>query len=328
VPLKGPWTRDETSASGQVFEFRLWAALTEQSRGSLHVFLPLADRGIDALVHRMTDDTYIPVQAKGRSELVGGEVTLVVWAASLADDAALIVSGLVTSGGLGPTLLVAPEGDFKRLAKLTSADGRPVYSMGFRMAPHSNSRWLPFLVPMDRLAERFGVLAASAGGQEVAAVAAPAPEWRSDLGFLGESEVVRRLAADGELNLFRAFPDLETSELVVLHLVSRRVLGIQIKTVGVGVARPAATVSVLASSFRESASTYFVVLGWVRDAHRFHDECLLVPSLDLRSISEPSEREGHLAFDWHPGSPAQTQLDPYRIAVDWLRVQVATRLKV
>jgi hypothetical protein len=47
--VKGPWTPRETSAAGQVFEFRLWAALNEQSRGSLHVFLPLADRGVDAL---------------------------------------------------------------------------------------------------------------------------------------------------------------------------------------------------------------------------------------------------------------------------------------
>src|SRR5579872_3207436 len=106
-----PWTGREASASGQVFEFRLWALLTEQSRGLLHVFLPLADRGIDALVHRLTDDVYIPIQAKGRSVLVDGEVHLVVWAESLRDDNALIVSGLLTEGGLGPTMLVVPEGE-------------------------------------------------------------------------------------------------------------------------------------------------------------------------------------------------------------------------
>src|SRR5712664_3702160 len=97
-----PWTRSEASASGQVFEFRLWAALTEQSRGRLHVLLPQADRGVDALVHRLSDGAYVPVQAKGRSSLVGGEVALVVWAASLAHDDVMIVSGLVVDGGLGP----------------------------------------------------------------------------------------------------------------------------------------------------------------------------------------------------------------------------------
>jgi hypothetical protein len=91
MQLSGPWTSDEVSASGQVFEFRLWALLTAQSRGLLHVFLPLADRGIDGLVHRRTDDMWISVQAKGRSTLDKGEVHLVVWADSLRDDNAMLV---------------------------------------------------------------------------------------------------------------------------------------------------------------------------------------------------------------------------------------------
>jgi hypothetical protein len=101
-----PWTRDETSASGQVFEFRLWAALTEQSRGQLHVFLPLADRGVDALVHRLTDGVYLPIQAKSRSTLMDGEVHLVILADSLVNDELVIVAGQLVDGGLGPTLLV------------------------------------------------------------------------------------------------------------------------------------------------------------------------------------------------------------------------------
>jgi hypothetical protein len=63
-----PWTSSLTGATGQVFEFRLWATLVEQSRGLLHVFLPLADRGIDALVHRLPDGAYFRVQAKGPIE--------------------------------------------------------------------------------------------------------------------------------------------------------------------------------------------------------------------------------------------------------------------
>src|SRR5690242_3322933 len=219
LQLSGPWTREEASASGQVFEFRLWALLTEQSRGRLHVFLPLADRGIDALIHRLGDDAYIPLQAKGRSSLKDGEVHLVVWASSLNDDSALLVSGLLVEGGLGPTMLVVPERDFKRLAELSTWDGRPVYSMGFGMNPRSDSRWLPFLVPTSVLAERFGVSAALE-------VAEPALDWRGAFGFLGEAEVVRLLAEDPELNLFRCFPDLETSELVVRQLESGRVLGL------------------------------------------------------------------------------------------------------
>src|SRR4249920_1760637 len=104
--MTGPWRRGETSASGQVFEFRVWAALTEQSRGQLHVFLPLSDRGIDAMVHRLSDGAYIPVQAKGRSSVRHGEVELVVRADTVADDSIVIVSGLIVDGGLGPVMMV------------------------------------------------------------------------------------------------------------------------------------------------------------------------------------------------------------------------------
>jgi len=309
-PFSAPWTREDASASGQVFEFRLWALLTEQSRGQLHVFLPLADRGVDAIVHRRPDDVYLAVQAKGRSALKDGEVHLVVWADSLRDDDALLVSGLLTDGGLGPTMLVAPERDFKRLAELSTWDGRPVYSMGFGMNPRSDSRWLPYLIPTERLAERFGVTPALE-------LAEPTRDWRSDLGFLGESEVIRILAEDDALNLFRAFPDLETSELLVRHMTSRRVLGLQIKTIGVDDSRPSGTVSILASSFRPSPMTQFVVLAWHEDERRFDEKCLLIPSTELDEIAQL--RGTHLSFDWHPGRPVLTKLAPYgspRTAID------------
>src|SRR5207302_6600936 len=252
-----PWTTDELSASGQVFEFRLWAAVTEQSRGLLHVFLPLSDRGIDGLVHRFSDGKYIPIQAKGRSVLTDGEVHIVVWADSLKDDDALLVSGLITEGGLGPTMLVIREGDFKRLSELSHNGDRPVYSAHFGMHPRERSRFYPFLIPTDRLVERFGVTPAEGVAPEIE----PHPMWRSDVGFLGEAEVVRLLAEGGEFSLFRPFPDLETSELAVLHLESHRVLGIQVKTRGIDALHPTATVNVRALSFRPSPSTHFVVLA-------------------------------------------------------------------
>ena len=306
-----PWTRDEASASGQVFEFRVWAALTEQSRGALHPFLPLTDRGIDGLIHRLTDGAYIPVQAKGRSALMGGEVHLVVWADSLVHDDVVIVSGLIVDGGLGPMMLVVPAGEFRRLAELSHTGGRAIYSMGFGMRPRSDSKWLPWLVPPERLADRFGVVT-EAGSIGVEAVPdEPAPSWRSDLGFLGESEVNRRLAEAADLNLFRPFPDLETAELGVLHLGSRRVLGIQVKTVGVDTSRPSATVAVRAMSFRPAPTTYFVVLAWVRDDGRFHDECLVIPSEELTSIAA-RDAYGHLKFEFHPGASTRGRIDAFR----------------
>ncbi len=283
----GPWTRNETSASGQVFEFRLWAALTEQSRGLLHVFLPLSDRGVDALVHRLTDGAYLEVQAKSRSTLMDGEVHLVILGESLANDEVMIVAGQLVDGGLGPTVLAIPAGDFKGLADLTTDQGKPIYSMEFGMRPRSDSRWLPWLVPADRIA------------------------WRSDVGFLGEAEVTRRLAESGDLNLFRPFPDSETAEIAVLHRDSRHVVALQVKTVDVTQARLHATVDVYASSFRASPTTHIVVLAWLRDEELFHQECLLIPSTELLDIAS-NDRAGHLGFVFDPGSAAQRQLDPYR----------------
>jgi hypothetical protein len=318
VAFVKPWTGAETSASCQVFEFRVWAALTEQSRGSLHVFLPLTDRGVDAIVHRLTDDQYVLVQAKDRSTLIDGEVRLVVWADSLADDKVVIVGGLLVDGGLGPMSLVIPAGDFKRLASTSSHEGKQIYEAEFGMRPRSDSRWLPWLVPAERLATRFGV---SIEGLKEAPEELR-PEWRSDLGFLGESEVVRRLAEDGELNLFRPFPDLETVELAVLHLTTRQVVGLQIKTVDVSQAKRRATVNIRELSFRPSPTTFFAVLGWFRDESRFHDSCLLVPSEQVREFAH-DDGHGHLELEFHADSAGPAWLDQYQIPLSELRQRVS-----
>src|ERR1700681_2415932 len=153
----GAWTRGEAGASGQVFEDRVCALLTEQSRGHLHVFRPLLDRGVDALLHRLSDGSYIPVQAKGRTSLRRGRVQLLVAAESVTDDLVVIVAGEVVDGGLGPAMLVVPTSDFRRLALLTTANGVPEYSMSFSLNPDSHGRWQPWLVTSARLAESFGV---------------------------------------------------------------------------------------------------------------------------------------------------------------------------
>jgi hypothetical protein len=63
------WHHGQTLAAGQVVEFKVWAELERQSMGGLHLFLPLRDLGIDAVVHRLADGAYLPVQAKGRTSL-------------------------------------------------------------------------------------------------------------------------------------------------------------------------------------------------------------------------------------------------------------------
>lgn len=111
---------------------------------------------------------------------------------------------------------------------------------------------------------------------------------------------------------FGSFPDLETCELAVMHRQNRRVVGLQIKTISVDAAHPREPVMVWASSFRPSPTTYVVVMAWLRVDGRFFEECLLIPSVDLRSIAEPHESSGHFMFDWRPGSRSGSRLDVYR----------------
>jgi hypothetical protein len=319
--MEGPWTREEASASGQVFEDRLWALLTEQSRGHLHVFRPLLDRGVDALLHRMTDGAYIPVQAKGRSSLRHGEVQLLVVAESVADDLVVVIGGEIVDGGLGPTMLVVPTLDFRRLALLTTARGVPEYSMSFGMKPRSNSRWLPWLVSSDRLVERFGVPLEP----PAPAIAEELPRLRrGPLGFLGESEVVRQLAESEHLNLFRPFPDSETVELAVRHLTNGRVVGLQIKTVSVDAVDPNRPVDIYISSFRPAPTTYFTVVAWMPLERRFHDQCLVIPSEELLEFARTDG--SHYKFDFQPGSTNQPRLDKYRCALSDLCREVESLL--
>jgi hypothetical protein len=145
------------------------------------------------------------------------------------------------------------------------------------------------------------------------------------VGFLGESEVIRRLAEAGDLNLFRPFPDSETAEIAVLHLTSRRVIGLQVKTVGLDQARDHAAVNVYASSFRPSPTTYFVVLAWLRDQARFHEECLLIPSVELLEFAH-DDGYGHITFEFHPGAATQGRLKPFRRNVADLRPEIEALL--
>ncbi|GAC1508469.1 MAG: hypothetical protein NVS1B3_09740 [Candidatus Dormibacteraceae bacterium] len=311
------WTRGEASAVGQVFEDRLWALLTEQSRGHLHVFRPLLDRGVDALLHRLSDGAFIPVQAKGRSSLRRGQVMLLVAAESVTDDAVVIVGGEIVDGGLGSRMLVVPTADFRRLALLTTARGVPEYSMSFSMNTHTKSRWLPWIVTSDRLVESFGVRL----GLPALGIPEERPRLRrSPLGFLGESEVIRRLAEAEHLNLFRPFPDSETVELAVRHLKNGQVVGLQIKTVSVDAVYPNRPVNVLISSFRPAPTTYFTVLAWMPEERRFHQECLVFPSEDLLQFARTDA--SHYKFEFQPGSTKQPRLNKYRRALSDLCAQI------
>jgi hypothetical protein len=315
--MEGPWTRDEASASGSVFEDRVYALLTEQSRGNLHVFRPLLDRGVDALLHRLSDGAYIPVQAKGRTSLNNGFVQLSIAASSVADDLIVVVGGEIVDGGVGPTMLVVPTPALRRLALLTTMGGVPDYSLSFGMNLHSRSRWRPWLVPSDRLLEKFGV---PLGLPELAISEKQPPPRRSILGFLGEAEVIRRLAEGDRLNLFRPFPDLEMVEIAIRNVDNGKVVGLQIKAANVEADNRHPEIQVSISSFRPAPTTFFVVVAWIPKERRFHNECLVVPSEELTQFARPYGR--HYKFMFKPGSTNQPRLDKYRRALSDLCSEV------
>ncbi|MGH7765559.1 MAG: hypothetical protein ACREOM_14200 [Candidatus Dormibacteraceae bacterium] len=293
-------------------EFRVWTELIQQSRGLLHIFLPLLDRGLDAVVHRLTDGEYIPIQVKSRGRLHVGAVEVTIPAYSLVDDRAVIIAGLFNDDGLGPTVLVVDEGTFKRLAARRMSNGFEVYSASFGMHPTDRTHWEPYLVPSSELAARIlGAPPPPAGAEALAAGERLEPQDRHNqwLGFLGEAEVVRRLADNSRLDLFRPFPDMEMVEVLARDNVTGRFAGLQVKT-AVPSQYGEAHIHVQETTFVPAPTTWVVGLAWIAETGRFADECLLVPTEHLREIAV--DTGGRLVLDFKPESPARTPLDPYR----------------
>ncbi len=303
------WHHGQTLASGQVAEFKVWAELVRQSMGGLHVFLPLRDMGIDGVVHRLSDGAYMPVQVKARTSLTpAGQVHITVTASSLMDDDALVVATLLDADELGRFVLVVDEAQFRALAVHDLVEGKEYLTAAFELHSGGHSRWAPYLVARDRLADRFGMVALG----EVEAPAAPGVD-RGHEGFLGEMEVVRRLAEAESLNLFRPFPDLETVEVLARHVATHRFLGLQVKAVGWDHEHLENRVYVRRSSFRASLSTYLCVVGWDRDAGLFEDDCLFIPSVELSDIARV---EGEwMMLELVPGAMRHRRTDRYRVSL-------------
>jgi len=285
----------------------VWVELVVGSHGRLHVFLPLLDRGVDALVHRIDDGRWFPVQVKGRSQLRSGALILMVGASALVDPNAIIVGVSVEDDHLGSRVLVITERNFRRLARRSQADGKLVLDAQISLIPGKRTRWARFIFPLADLA---GAVLADVKPT----VAVPTPRRRGTIaravGFRGETEVVRRLADSDDLTLYRPFPDLETAEVATQHEKTRRVLGIQVKTIGVDKRHLHNTVDIDLASFRPAADVWVVVVAWDRDRRAFHDECLVIPSLEADRAAPPYR--GHLRFPYAPGSRRHGRLDPFR----------------
>ena len=281
----------------------------------------MLDRGIDALVHRLDDGRWIPVQVKGRSALRSGSLEITVHDWSLVDPNALIVGVSLEGDHMGPYLLVINEREFKRLAVRSNVRGKPVFAAQVSFVPGRKSRWADHVYPRERLSE-----ALLAGVEPAAGVAMP-PRMRGAIarstGFRGEIEVTRRLADVDDLNIYRAFPDLETAEIVVLHEQSRQVLGIQVKTIGVDRRHPFETIDIDLASFRPSPTTWVVGVAWDRDAKTFRGECLVIASQEIAQIIPPYR--GHLRFPFNPDG-TWGRLAPYRRPLAELGQLMAAKL--
>jgi hypothetical protein len=154
-----------------------------------------------------------------------------------------------------------------------------------------------------------------------------APGERSTgwLGFLGEAEVIRRLAEMSELDLFRPFPDLETVEVLCRDNrgPASRWCGLQVKTGAVRATAPArARIDIRRSSFVHAASSFLAVLAWMPGGG-FHPECLLIPSADIERVAYEDGKVWGLV--WEPGSRRRTRVDGYRVPLAELAALVLGR---
>lgn len=301
--------RRDTSGPGQALEFEIWSDLIKQSQGALHVFLPLLDRGLDAVLHRLTDGRYIPIQVKGRGQMSEGMVEIVVRGDSLVDDDALLI-GCPMLDVPSPLNLVVTERTFKQLAAHSVSQGHDVYSAAFSMHP-DHSHWRPYLVPHANLAERILEMSVTEAAERLEPdLLKPAERHNQWLGFLGESEVIRRLAERPRLDLFRPFPDLEMVEVLARDNVTGRFAGIQVKTATIAQQYHEAHIHIRKATLSAASSTWLVGLAWREDTGAFDGECLLMPASDIPKVAFDDGTV--MVINFHPSSPERTPLDPYR----------------
>ena len=90
-------------------------------------------------------------------------------------------------------------------------------------------------------------------------------------------------------------------------------MGLQLKTVGWDRGHLENKVYVRRSSFRPAPSTYICVMGWNRDAKRFEDDCLFIPSEDMTQVARVEEE--WMVLEVEPGSIKHRRLDRYRTSL-------------
>jgi len=236
-------------------------------------------------------------------------VQIVVRSDSLVDDDALLIASL-TLDVPDQLDLVVTERVFKQMAAHDVSQTHDVYSAAFSMHP-AHSHWRPYLVPRAGLAER---ILEVTGDQAMASLKLdrlePSERHNEWLGFIGESEVIRRLADSPRIDLFRPFPDLEMVEVLARDNLSRNFAGLQVKAATVSQPYGEAHIHVRKATLTDNPTTWLVGLAWREETGSFDPECLLVPAADIPKVA--AEAGSKWAINFHPSSPERTMLDPYR----------------
>lgn len=320
-PASPAWPYGSEDSIGQTAEFLVWASLIAQSGGRLHVFLPMLDRGIDGLIHRLADGAYLALQVKAKTYVQSDEAPIAVFESHLYTDDQLIVGVHLDRDHLGPFALVADAATFKRKAGRMVDAGRLRLVADMPMRPIPGHKWTEDLVPIERLAERLGANRPAA----VAALQAVAvPDEDLVIGFWGEQEVCRRIAMIEDCGLFRPFPDNETAEVIVRRLASGSTIGIQVKMAQLDQPHAYRHVLVNRSNFVAAPTTLIVALAWIVPERRFHQTCLLIPSEALPSIAGTSGPNYELHFR-PDGSSEPSRLDRYRLPLEALADAISSR---
>jgi hypothetical protein len=281
-------------AAGQVAEWQVWSRLVATSGGDLHVFLPLDDRGIDGIVHRISTDAYARVQVKGRGNYRHGAIQLLVPEDELADDRATLVAVSLdlAEPELGGRALVIEAPAFKELARRYAHPSGVRYYVELRFAAPPPP-WAPWIVPLDEMGER---LLPAGPEPALAPVALPVDRVAAKrMGYRAEMELLRRAADCSTLNVFKAHPDLEPNEYLVYELESRGVVGIQVKSASFSPGARKATVSVYRMALRPSPHTWFVVFLAEHGSSEFLPDCAVIPSMVVAESLAGSRMEGKLS---------------------------------
>jgi hypothetical protein len=292
----GPeFSRVRNLSTGQVAEWLVWTRLAATSGGDLHVFLPLDDRGIDGIVHRISTDRYARVQVKGRTVHPRGGIAVQVTAGELVDDLAVLVAVDVdlASATMSDYALVVPAPSFRDLAQRNvTGSGEVLYETEVLLPPASYSPWARWCVPADQIGDR--LLAPPVAPP---AVVAQPSDWIAArrLGYRAEMEMLRRAADRDELNVFKAFPDLEPNEYLLYHTGTREVVGIQVKSVTFRAGATEAHVSVYRPALRPSAHTWFVVLLHDDAKPGFLPHCVVIPSTVVAEHLTGHSADGQVA---------------------------------